>query len=62
MNNKMNIPSHILEIKKQDIPTLARLAIKEANPLYPVPKILMKKDMEYLLHIIGNYLTINEKN
>ena len=46
MNNKMNIPSFIEELKEEDIPELARLADKEANPLYPVPKLMNKKELE----------------
>ena len=39
MNKYMNIPEH-LEIKPEDVPTLAQRALNEANPLYPVPKIM----------------------
>ncbi len=40
MNARMNIPDHIDGIKSEDIHTLAQRAIKESNPLYPVPKIM----------------------
>ena len=33
----MNIGTSISEIEEKDIPTLAKIAEKEANPLYPVP-------------------------
>lgn len=39
MNARMNIPEHI-EIDEEKIPTLAQRALKEANPLYPVPKLM----------------------
>ena len=38
-NRKMNIPEH-LEILEKDIPTIAKRALREGNPLYPVPKIM----------------------
>jgi alcohol dehydrogenase class IV len=40
MNRNMNIPEKIKEIKEEDIPLIARRALKEANPGYPVPKIM----------------------
>ncbi len=39
LNAAMNIPSK-LPIKEEDIPTIAKRALKEGNPLYPVPKIM----------------------
>ena len=33
-------------IIKEDIPVMARYAEKEANPLYPVPKLMTKKELE----------------
>ena len=42
-NKKMNIPDK-LEILEKDIPTIARRALKEGNPLYPVPKIMDLED------------------
>ncbi len=37
MNAQMNIPTGFAEIRQEEIPALAALADKEANPLYPVP-------------------------
>jgi len=45
MNAKMDIPKKIEGIKKADIPILATRALKEANPLYPVPVIFNQADM-----------------
>ncbi len=53
LNRKLNIPPQITDIKKEDIPNLARYAEKEANPLYPVPKLYTKKELENLYHRIG---------
>jgi alcohol dehydrogenase len=36
----LNIPEHIEEIKDEDIPLIVKRALHEANPLYPVPKIM----------------------
>ena len=40
MNCTMNIPVYIDGIQDKDIPTMARHADKECNPLYPVPKLM----------------------
>lgn len=44
MNKNMNIPSYIKELKEEDIPEIVKTALKEANPVYPVPKIMNEKD------------------
>ena len=46
LNAKMGIPEKLAGIKEEDIPTMARRAEKEANPLYPVPKIMTAKELE----------------
>lgn len=46
MNKKMNIPTKLSGIKEEDIPYLAKYADKEANPLYPVPKLMNAKELE----------------
>jgi len=45
LNKAMNIPEKISGIYEKDIPLMAHRAVKEANPLYPVPKILTKEDL-----------------
>ncbi len=45
LNAKMGIPKTIPEIKKEDIPQMAKYAAKEANPLYPVPKLMNKNEL-----------------
>lgn len=40
MNTSMGIPTTIYALKEQDIPELARRILKEANPAYPVPRIM----------------------
>lgn len=53
MNRLMNIGTKINEIKEEDIPELAKTAEKEANPLYPVPKLLTSKELEEIYHQIS---------
>lgn len=49
-NRSMNIPDKIKGIKKEDVPRLSKLAAKEANPLYPVPKLMNAKELEKLYY------------
>lgn len=44
MNEHMNIPTKIPEIQEKDIPVIVSKALKEANPLYPVPKLMNEED------------------
>ena len=53
LNSKMNIPSTISGIDKADIPDMARIAEKEANPLYPVPKLMTRKELERFYYEIS---------
>ena len=45
LNLDMCIPNHIQGIKDEDISKLAKLADKEANPLYPVPVLMNAKEL-----------------
>ena len=54
LNKKMNIPTTITALKKEDIPELARHAEREANPLYPVPKLMTAKELEKFYHKIAD--------
>lgn len=49
MNERMSIPKGFTQIKDEDIPTIVERALKEANPLYPVPVIF---DGERLTQIV----------
>lgn len=46
LNRRMNIPAVLSGIKREDIPTMAKHAAKEANPLYPVPRIMSARELE----------------
>lgn len=50
MKNKMNIPKGIDCIKDEDIDQIIDWAIKEANPLYPVPVIWDTNDFKKLIN------------
>ena len=46
MKLRLDIPDVIPEIQEKDIPALARIAAKEANPLYPVPVLMNASQLE----------------
>ena len=46
LNQDMGIPEKLEGIKKEDIPSLSKHAEREANPLYPVPKLMTRKELE----------------
>ena len=46
MNRSMDIPEKLEGIRAEDIPQLAAYAAKEANPLYPVPVLMTRKELE----------------
>jgi alcohol dehydrogenase class IV len=48
MNAAMNIPTGLDTIVLEDIPEMANRALHEANPLYPVPKVLFYEDLHNL--------------
>lgn len=50
MNASMGIPETIRDIRKEDIPAMALHAEKEANPLYPVPRLMTQKELEILYY------------
>ena len=49
MNEAMNIPAKFDFIKEEDVPLIAQRALKEGNPLYPVPKIMDQADCEAVI-------------
>ena len=50
MNARMNIPTCFEEIKADDIKEMARHAAKEANPLYPVPRLMDASQLEKIYY------------
>lgn len=55
MNKAMDIPEHFDFIKDEDIPTIVERALKEGNPLYPVPKIMDKEDCATVVKAIRGF-------
>lgn len=49
LNRNMGIPLTVQELRQEDIPQLAAHAMQEANPFYPVPKIMDQKQCSELL-------------
>lgn len=47
-NEKMGIPRNIDKILDGDVPKMTSRALAEANPLYPVPRILFGEDLARL--------------
>lgn len=45
MNERMNIPKGFTQIQDKDIDTIVERAMKEAHPLYPVPRIFDKAEL-----------------
>ena len=54
MKVKMNIPAGLDVIKDEDVPQIIEWAMKEANPLYPVPAVWDKADFEKCISTIRN--------
>ena len=50
MNARMNIPTGFENIVEADIPMMAEHADAEANPLYPVPKLMNAKELEKIYY------------
>ena len=55
LNANMNIPTKLSGIRKEDIPALAKYAAKEANPLYPVPKLMTVKELEQFYYQVADW-------
>lgn len=55
LNTKMQIPDKLSGIKKEDISIMAKHAEKEANPLYPVPKLMTRKELESFYYEIADW-------
>lgn len=56
MNKRMNIPDKFDCIKRKDIKIMVDRIIKEANPLYPVPKIMNSQECEEIIKNISSNL------
>ena len=52
MNKRMNIRPGFANIEEKDIPQMVQWALKEANPIYPVPVIYDEKHCAEVIHRI----------
>jgi alcohol dehydrogenase class IV len=52
LNQSMEIPTNVKQLKEEDIPSMAKFADKEANPLYPVPVLMDAKELEKLYRLL----------
>lgn len=55
LNRNMNIPEKLTGIQKADIPTMAKHAHREANPLYPVPVLMDTKQLETFYYQVADW-------
>lgn len=51
MNRQMQIPTHLDCIRDEDIPMMAGYAIREGNPLYPVPVLWTRSQIEKIYRL-----------
>lgn len=47
LNARMGIPETLEGIRPEDIPVMAAHAAKEANPLYPVPRLMTREELTF---------------
>ena len=52
MNDSMGIPRKLSGIQEEDIRLMAKHADKEGNPLYPVPKLMNRKELEAIYYAV----------
>ena len=55
LNAKIGIPDKISGIKKEDISVMAHYAEREANPLYPVPKLMTQNQLADFYYQIADW-------
>ena len=53
LNQRLGIPDKLPEIRREDIPLMAAHAAREANPLYPVPRLMDKFELEQFYHAVS---------
>ena len=55
LNYIMDIPEKLSGIIKEDIPQMATYASKEAHPIYPVPKLMDKNELEQFYYKVADW-------
>lgn len=61
LNASLHIPTKLTGIRKEDIPALAKHAEKEANPLYPVPVLMTRKELEAFYYQVADWSNDHDK-
>lgn len=54
LNRRMGIPETLPGIRREDIPAMARHAAREANPLYPVPRLMDAGELEEFYELVSD--------
>lgn len=54
LNKNMNIPEKLKGIEEKDIPEMSAHAEKEANPLYPVPRLMTREELSKFYYEISD--------
>ena len=62
LNFRMNIPNKLSGIQPNDIDALAQHAEKEANPLYPVPVLMTKKELKAFYYQVADWSDNDDKH
>ena len=55
LNSRMNIPTKLSGVVEADIPEMAAHAEREANPLYPVPKLMTKEELKQFYYSVADW-------
>lgn len=61
LNANMNIPNKLTGICNEDIHFLAKHAVKEANPLYPVPMLMTQRELEGFYYQVADWSNHNDQ-
>lgn len=54
MNEALGIPKYVSGIRRSDIPQMAAHADAEANPLYPVPLLMDRSELEHMYEVVAS--------
>ena len=54
LNRALDIPETITEIRESDVQHIARSALKEAHPEYPVPRFMTLEECEAIVRKLMN--------
>ncbi|MBQ7364166.1 MAG: iron-containing alcohol dehydrogenase [Clostridia bacterium] len=55
LNERLSIPKTLAGIRSEDIPLMAKHAAREANPLYPVPKLMNAAELAVLYGEVADW-------